>query len=175
MVKVPTNIAEIIEKHGKAYAATTKDFFIQDIFCEIQDLSIESPIEQALYSALKCVQKCNDIPDQNPEYNSRGKPYVFGLDITPQYKIDKYRADFYISFSTQKESRCILVECDSQEFHERNERERRYEKARDRHFVLKGFIVLHYTGKEILQDPLKIATEILSHVTGYDLENMCYV
>ncbi|MDO8357217.1 MAG: DUF559 domain-containing protein [Nitrospirota bacterium] len=102
-----------------------------------------------------------------------GQTIVHGLDITPQYVLGKYRIDFKVSYDrspkhfadiAQLQSNVILVECDSQEWHERSEKERRYEKARDRYLISNGHEVFHYTGKEIKDDPVTVAAEIIAHV-----------
>ena len=64
----------------------------------------------------------------------------------------------------------IIIECDSQLFHERTEKERRYEKLRDRYFTKKGYKIFHYTGKEITDYPCKIAAEILAYITDTSIE-----
>ena len=170
VIEIPENIWSIINRHCAVIAKNASESFSQNTFCEIQDLDICSPIEQALYSALKCVQNINCIVESEPEYDSNGKEYVFGLSIDPQFKLGNYRADFLVSWSTPKTDRRVIVECDSQQFHDRTERERRYEKARDRFFILNGYKTLHYTGTEILQDPYKVATEIISFVTNCDAD-----
>ena len=94
------------------------------------------------------------------------------VSILPQFKIDKYRIDFKVAFHGKNYSiyKELLIECDSQEFHERTEMERRYEKERDRYLISKGYIILHFTGREILENPFKISTEIFLHLTDFNLE-----
>lgn len=168
-IEIPKNIWDIIDFHAYAYGNLERDGFSQFIFCEIQEKEIESPIEQALFSALKYIQKANLIPEASPELNSRGEPYLFGLRITPQHRIDKYRVDFFIEWFTKEAYNSVVVECDSQEFHDRTERERRYEKARDRFLQIKNYKVFRYTGAEILKNSIQIAVEILSFATQWHL------
>jgi len=56
-----------------------------------------------------------------------------------------------------------VVECDSQQFHERTEEERRYEKARDRFLQKKGYKIFHYTGADIKSNYKKIVREIIRY------------
>jgi very-short-patch-repair endonuclease len=139
---------------------------------------IKSPIEQILFSALLYAIKINELQMVDPTSIDRFV-VVSGIDIEPQFKIGKYRMDFKIEkaeyiFDEIKRctiaatSKSILVECDSQEWHERTEKERRYEKARDRYFAKLNLKIFHYTGKEIINKPYEIAGEILKEVIGYD-------
>lgn len=95
--------------------------------------------------------------------------YIDGVFIRPQKRVDKYRVDFLVSYDNplwggKTLSNKVLVECDSQEFHDRNEKERRYEKARDRVIQKKGYRIFRYTGREIIDQPFVVATEILDEV-----------
>ncbi|MCK5014273.1 MAG: hypothetical protein KAS66_10675 [Candidatus Omnitrophica bacterium] len=132
---------------------------------------IESPIEQILFAAILHNIKINGIPLAGP--NAIGMlDVVFGVDIAPQFKIGRYRVDFKITmvktiFSNKEkrvvidDSKSVVVECDSQQWHERTEKERRYEKAKDRYFAKHNLKTFHYTGAEIIKNPHKIAAEIL--------------
>lgn len=166
------------------------DVFNIDTWTEYEDLGMSSPIEQILYAALKTVRKLNNINQLEPD-EINGELYVVGLDFNPQKHIGKYRADFLVRYGTYPTNKDrikapkkmqsgsagmiiseVVIECDSQEFHERNERERRYEKARDRFLQSSGYVVFHYTGSEIIKRPMDIAGEIISFVTGIDIENL---
>lgn len=92
-----------------------------------------------------------------------------GLRVVPQYAIGKFRIDFLVSHTRlQGEERVVLIECDSQAFHDRSETERRYEKQRDRFLQSAGFKIFRFTGAEILSTPFDVAAEILKHVTGFE-------
>jgi very-short-patch-repair endonuclease len=158
------------------------DLFNADTWCEYGDLEIKSPIEQILYAAMKAVCALNSIEPADPE-EFKGEMIIIGISIDPQFKIGKYRVDFQVSYGTystrwdlikapkQRQgmhgvSSSVIVECDSQQFHERTERERRYEKERDRFLQSSGNVVFRYTGSEIVKRPMEIAAEIISFVTG---------
>ena len=138
---------------------------------EIYDYEITSPIEQMLLIALHLIKQVNSFPNAQPTEINK-KYYSIGLNISPQYIIAKYRIDFSVSYGKPPQKNGnqfyqeVLIECDSQQFHERTEAERRYEKKRDRFLQTKGYKIFHYTGKEIKNDPFKIAAEILSYLTG---------
>ena len=86
--------------------------------------------------------------------------------IIPQKTIGKYRCDFEIiyHYPSKETIKSVIIECDSQEWHERTEIERRYEKQRDRYLVSKNYNTLHFTGKEIIANPMKVASEIIEYL-----------
>ena len=169
MKEISDNVNEFINKCSEKIGEFEKECFFDNTFYEYEDLMIESPIEQILYCALKTVQRINLIEDDDPvEIN--GQYQIRGLRISPQKKIDKYRVDFLICYYARQSEKCIIVECDSQEWHERKEKERRYEKIRDRYLLKKDYRVFHYTGKEIIESPFHIAVEILEEVTPFEIE-----
>lgn len=182
MPQLPKNITTFISSTAKKLGDLKKDDF-EYSFLEYTDFEIiKSPIEILLYCALSAVLDYAKLeqpavlyqPGDEDKYLSDD---LNGIIIEPQYKIGKYRCDFFISYyatlsptnSGSNFNKNILVECDSQEFHERSEKERRYEKARDRYFISKGYQVFHYTGKEIIKNSFMIACEIINFVTLYDI------
>ena len=100
-----------------------------------------------------------------------GKVMLDGAYLWFQKEVGGYRVDFEASFWWVKPdgsqgNKFIIIECDSQEFHERIENERRYEKARDRFFNKQGLTAFHYTGTELLQNSDTIASEVVDYITG---------
>ena len=115
---------------------------------------IDSPIEQLFFMALLGIVECS------PPLNDK----VF---ILSQFKIGTYIVDFLVFYrDTGHEGPRIVVECDGHEFHDKNEKQRRYEKKRDRYLTSAGYKVLHYTGKEITDDPMSAAKEVLMAATS---------
>ena len=186
-IEVAMNDRDLIDDYASLLAEKARYDFIddateEDSFFKGSVEQIESPIERRLCLALIAVMAFNDLPlldihDFPPDGIS---DYQVGIKIEPQFHIDKYHIDFKISnhdsiFTTQGNiyrriegyDKTVLVECDSQEWHERTEKERRYEKARDRYLNKSGFTVFHYTGKEIIEDPIKIAEEIFTFIGCY--------
>lgn len=146
--------------------------FEEGVFSD-NEKPIDSPIEQMVFIALLTLMKRMNIPLQDVE--DYGKYHlVNGILIKPQYKIGKYFVDFYINYTqiiglpegkpVIVQDKTIIVECDSQEWHERTEKERRYEKARDRYLTQKGYKVFHYTGREIIKKPFRVVKEILQEI-----------
>ena len=164
--KIAKNISQKFNILGKTYGEMMKDRFIENISEQIIARGISSPIEQLLYFSLKYCLVFYYLEEAEPFvcYKTK-KPYLRGILINTQDNIDKYYIDFTIEKhwreGIESKEKTILVECDSQEWHERTEEQRRYEKERDRIIQKLGYKIFHYTGKEILQDPLKIAKEIL--------------
>ena len=167
--KIEKNVQDFLEKCAEDIGRHAKCDFEDNRFNECIELEMESPIEHILYIALKTVQELNYIEDGEPHFTPNNTPVVQGLVISPQQKIGIYRCDFEVGFYTRNSTRewgkAVVVECDSQKFHERTEKERRYEKTRDRHLTKAGYKVFHYTGSEIIERPLEIAKEILEFVT----------
>ena len=99
-----------------------------------------------------------------------------GLFICPQFMIDKYSVDFLLIYNNHVSNNKIMliVECDSQQWHDRSEKERRYEKIRERYIVSKGYKIFHFTGKEITDNPFKVAIEILNYLTNNEIEEVDY-
>jgi very-short-patch-repair endonuclease len=182
-MEIAKNVNEFLRWCSHEIGRSEQEMFNIDCWNEFEDLKVESPIEQILYTALKAICKLNNIDQADPQ-EIRGELIVVGISIDPQFQIGKYRVDFKISYGAflsqrdhikapciqQGENRAIvsnvIVECDSQQFHDRTEKERRYEKQRDRFLQSNGYVVFRYTGSEIIKRPMEIAREIISFVTG---------
>lgn len=170
-MELAKNVIEFIESASGIVGRYEADMFNQDSFSQCYDeTGMDSPIEQILYVATQALAQINFIKRADDPVQENGEWHVAGLYIGPQAKIGNYRIDFSISHERRCynpdrwERKDILVECDSQQFHERTEKERRYEKQRDRYLTANGYTVLHFTGSEIVQNPWKIAAEILEQV-----------
>jgi very-short-patch-repair endonuclease len=139
------------------------------------ELFLESPIEFMFYAAFRALMSIHKIPDYQDMFSFCGtneNPST-GMIFEPRYECDQYRVDFYCCLLTKRyyygEKR-VLVELDGHEFHERTEEERRYEKQRDRFFNKNGYIIFHYTGKEVTDDPFVPAAEVLSYLTEKNID-----
>ena len=165
---------EFQEEYTQEYLEKAKEE-IMCLYEEADARGIKSPIERMLFMAIKGEVILNHIPKVDADVIGKSRiALIKGFEIIPQYKIGKYYIDFrainhfsITDLNTNKSvdgSREVLIECDSQKWHERSEEERRYEKDRDRFLQKKGYKVFHYTGKEILNDPRKIAREILNYL-----------
>lgn len=170
------NVLKHLQHCSKLVGDNAATAFDQDTFCEFSDLRVESPIEQLLYVSLKTVAELCYIPHHDIA-KIDGHDYVYGLNIQPQHPIKTYRIDFYVSWSGYissplKQSKHVAVECDSQQWHERTEKERRYEKKRDRELANSGIHTFRFTGKEIIEDPFKPACEVIAFLSNHRYEDL---
>lgn len=172
-MKLIKEVDDFLDSCARAVGKHASEWFQIETFQEISEYSMdsknhttmrESPIEQLLYCAFKTVLRLQEIEHNQIPIE---KDHIdVGIEILPQFWIDRYRVDFLLrqhSGSGQILNK-IIIECDSQEFHERTEKERRYEKCRDRYFASQKITVLHFTGKEIKENPIRVACEALTHL-----------
>ena len=171
-VKIPTNVLNIIYNHSIIYGNFQSENFAISMDHIIRNNNIVSPIEQILFSAISLLRDMNYI-DEIYNHTESNKT---GLFICPQFMIDKYSVDFLLIYNNHvsNNKKMLIVECDSQQWHDRSEKERRYEKIRERYIVSKGYKIFHFTGKEITDNPFKVAIEILNYLTNNEIEEVDY-
>jgi len=182
-MKLAKNVVEKMNGFADDVAKYKRGFYYSN-FCEDYEDEIVSPIERILYGALGALilmslsgrSECNSVNRKTEEYITQG------FDVSSQCNIGKYKVDFMVSYvptgyyiSQPTVSNAVIVECDSQKWHERTEKQRRYEKKRDRFLIKEGYKVFHYTGKEIIDTPYKVAAEILSEVSGSNIDISKYI
>ena len=131
-----------------------------------------SPIQQLLYLALLGAATLNGIHSLSPDRPLTGE-LMEGLSIRPSEPIGPYTVDFLLFLYEIRRARqasgewgeprqyeaMAVVDCD--EWHERHEKDRRTDYARDRFLAASGYRVFHFTSMEILDDPLPAACEML--------------
>ena len=150
---------------------------------------LESPIEDLFYIACNalCISEgieANPEPDFTCLPNGKIDFDNFkpgrGIVIRPQAKIGPYRVDFLMEMhglAPEEIYTPIVVELDGHEFHDKDKRQRSYEKARDRFLVKEKYRVLHFTGSDVVADPFKAAyeaLEMLAVFVGSDREDGGY-
>ena len=127
------------------------------------DCFTESPIEKLLLLGLLSNIPAFDIEYKKDENHRRGYKISFineFWNIEPQVQITSYiRVDFLI-FSKFFPTLRIIIECDGHDFHEKTKEQAKKDKARDRELIKLSFIVLHYTGSEIYNEPDKCYKDI---------------
>ncbi len=178
--RLASNVTEFLDVAAKWHGRLEAESFSQEMFCDCLELDgvKDSPIEQLFWIALRVVALANvyrvaDDWDCDPETGvpDGGRPASVIL-CSHQFHVGHYRADFGVALWKPRkkpdELTWWLVELDGHEFHDKDERQRRYEKRRDRHFTTQGYKVLHFTGAEVVRDPFKVAQEVLIAVTGDD-------
>lgn len=150
----------------------------------VEEFCAASPIEKIFYTAVCTILESDYWYGQVSGQFSIGKMRDVwvepGIEISPQVEIGPYRVDFVLSYKGDSvlidANRCvtipdkpfkeIIVELDGHAFHDRNARQRSYEKKRDRFLQKKGYEVFHYTGSDVISDPFGVATECLARLTG---------
>ena len=77
------------------------------------------------------------------------------LFLEPQYVIGDFRVDFLYGFSETSGDlfKCIAIECDGHDFHERTKEQAARDKSRDRYLSTQVGRVLRFTGSELYRDP----------------------
>jgi len=156
-IELTQNVRDFIDQTGCEIGKFAAFEYDIDMFFTFRNNNISSPIEQILYCALIAISRFNYMRDS--------------ITILPQFSIGEYRVDFLVSYIGGEE-RQTIIECDSQQFHDRAEPERRYEKKRDRFLQSKGYKVFRFTGSEITKNPMEIAAEIISFITNDPIENI---
>lgn len=145
--------------------------FSQDLFVYCLE-RLESPIEDLFYIAIHAQCQAENIKiNPDPEFDRKGALTIGnGIVIQPQVKIGDFRVDFVMSqvgLGPDEILRPVVVELDGHAFHDKDKKQRAYEKARDRFLVKQGFRVLHFTGSEVVADPHKVAYEVLDMLGAY--------
>lgn len=96
-----------------------------------------------------------------------------GPFLVPQYVIGRYRADFLIGIGGNgpRLSKCIVVECDGHDFHEKTKDQAARDKSRDRDMMFVVAKVIRFTGSELHARPFECADdawELMAQVhTGF--------
>lgn len=183
MKELPENVKRFEKECGTMVRDHEWEMYDVDLTWMMEET--ESPIEQLFLSALTALLKVNYL--EGEEFSvTRDIFFRRGISIEQQKTIGKYRVDFCLSYTGNvivdykqgsifpnfREEKKIVVELDGHEFHERNQRERKYEKARDRYMQKLGYKVFRYTGSEIVKNPFSAAAECVCYLTGESLENI---
>jgi len=168
---IPDNVLKILDEYSDLSAIEKRQSFHEDcISLILENHVIKSPIEQALFIGLHLALDYENNTNRDLiacHWCQKDTPRS-DIWIKCQDQIGKYRVDFHIKYHHYTgQTKSLIVECDSQAFHERSEAERRYEKKRDRYFLQKDYKVFHFTGKEILDNPHGIAHEVLTALVGH--------
>jgi very-short-patch-repair endonuclease len=166
-VVIPENVWDFLHRASQDVGRIEAQYFSQQMHGRLYEGAIHSPIEQIFYVALHtmcrglCIKPCAEIGE-----GPNGEPYLYGgLVISPQFRIEPYRVDFHVkSYPALRGDKAseVVVELDGHEFHDKDKRQRSYEKARDRALTRQGYRVLHFTGSDVVRDPYGVAFEVLS-------------
>lgn len=151
---------KLCERAKRQYIGLCADY---EIGLKDSLIDTESPIEQILALELS---RC-DLRNFNT-FN----PFIDVLDIEKQVNIlcgDKvYRVDFLISVNymvgNENNLKMIVVECDGHRYHEITPEQAKERNERDRILNQYGYSVLHFTGSEIYNKPMKCVGDIIRFI-----------
>lgn len=183
---VAPNVREFLDRASSLYGRLQADRFGQDMHGHIVEGYLQSPIEDLFWIALRLLcdvygQAFNPDPDcdENDE-----AIHALGIQAECQRQIGPYRVDFFTNrhYLGRHDGKWVrdcdqplIVELDGHDFHDKDKRQRSYEKARDRYLVAHGYRVVHFTGSDVVSDPFRVAYEVLNllHATDgpYDPQN----
>lgn len=169
---IPQNVWAFLDKAGQDIGRIAAHNFSMEMYGYIVDRQITSPVEQMFLAALHVMCRSERVAiNPDPDFDKDGKPILRGgVFVYPQHKIGKYRVDFLltnIGWSDDAPTKDVVIELDGHEFHDRDQRQRSYEKARDRFLIKSGYPVLHFTGSDVVRDPYKVAFEALDAMEVY--------
>lgn len=133
-------------------------FFIQE--------DCQSPIEKILAFAFKLIayeNECDTAPtlyiDSQKRIVANGKVYY--ADFVLNYEDDNGTGYTFVPKNPFK----LIIECDGHDYHEKTKEQVRHNNERDYDLKMAGYDVLHYSGSQIFNDPLKCAQEIYDYAT----------
>ena len=173
MAEITQNVKDFIDRCGAMVGGWTQGLFISNLKSSFRDYGVWSPIEQLFETAVRTIVKLEGCEyDPYPDPVVEGKIRYNGVWIRPQVKIGEYCVDYCISVDEYRDViakmtfpvKKIVVELDGHAFHETTEKQRRYEKERDRYMQKKGYKVFRYTGAEIVSNPFHAAFECLGEL-----------
>lgn len=167
--KIADNVFEFIHKAGALREAMMAERFGQEMHSNCLEMGMTSPIEHMFWVAVNVLCEA-EFTDLNPDliFSPDGDHEIpRGIYLRPQCPIGTYRVDFLLSqcgLAPGGQCTPVIVELDGHDFHDKDKRQRSYEKARDRFLVKQGYRVLHFTGSDVVKDPFKVAFEALELV-----------
>lgn len=87
------------------------------------------------------------------------------IKLHKQYPIGKYRADFVIIANENLEYHGldykIAIECDGHEYHNKTAEQVLRDRERDVYIRFKGYDVIHFSGTQIFNKPMRCASSVL--------------
>lgn len=120
--------------------------------------SCKSPIEKIFNLAFD--KRMWDLKKLDIEY-----------ELNPQYEIiannHKYFADFFVSFvddEQMEQSLKIIIECDGHEFHQKTKAQVKRDNERDYDLKIAGYDVIHFSGSQVYNDPIKCADDTILYI-----------
>jgi len=124
----------------------------------------ESPIEQYFAYALEEKQLRNWM-----YFNPRIDFIEMNTQETIVISNSKYRVDFLLSvwYPEKHSGKNFVIECDGHDFHEKTKEQAQKDKKRDRELVSSGYVVLRFTGSEIIKSPHRCVLDVMKAILQY--------
>lgn len=116
---------------------------------EINDVFLESPIEEMFWEALK-----SEKIDAERQY-------------IEEYETKKKRKFFHLDFAVFCKSRNIDLECNGDEYHHKRENDIIKDKSRNRILTSKGWAIMRYTRDEIVNTLKQCLDELIKTIDKY--------
>lgn len=163
--EVASNVLAFLDRAAALHAKSEEQKFSQSRYCDLLEMGMQSPIEQMFWVACHAQVIANHY-EVNPDPIDIGPGQWgegYGVHIQSQARIGNYRVDFLLTQRGigPKGYQPVVVELDGHAFHDKDKRQRSYEKARDRFLVKSGYRVLHFTGSDVVKDPFAVSYEAL--------------
>ena len=161
---MPPDVFEFLKREAARVGAAASVAFCREVGVEVLEKGITSPIEQMFYAAVRSLCAINEIQiNPYPEFGPTGGVYFpRALWVREQVAVERYKVDFMVVFGDEGDAGPrVAVELDGHQFHDKDKKQRSYEKARDRYLTKVGYTVFHYTGSDVVSDPVRVAREVL--------------
>lgn len=161
--EIAPNVLAFIDRAAVLVAKAKEQSFSISAFCAIRYGASTSPIEHLFVVAMQAMCEGGGYAAYNPEPTGDGSTETPGLHVFPQHPVGKFRVDFLIYYVSHDgvAGVPVVVELDGHDFHDKDKKQRAYEKGRDRFLVKQGLKVLHFTGSEVVKDPFAVAFEAM--------------
>jgi very-short-patch-repair endonuclease len=97
------------------------------------------------------------------EWHYQQEEQRYGVQLQPQKRVSTDAGDFSIDFVVKRHGNGVLplaIELDGHEFHEKTKAQASWDRRRERSIVRSGYLVVRFTGHEIVQDAEKCVKEV---------------
>lgn len=171
------NVWDFLSKTSDLYGRMQGERFSQEMHSNCIELGMQSPIEHLFWIALNALCEA-EFTELNPEPYWHPKSNEWKLPggavyARSQAAIGSYRVDFLIEVTPvlgESVPAPVVVELDGHDFHDKDKRQRSYEKKRDRELTKRGYRVVHYTGSDVVKDPFVCVREVLEMLGVVDTQ-----
>jgi hypothetical protein len=120
--------------------------------------AFESPIEAVFYMWWDAIEAAGHFPKDlklRPQVPVEvgGESFRLDFQAVPEFHIERYLRE--ANASTPR----VAIELDGHDFHERTKEQVIARNRRDRALLTDGWLVLHYSGSELVRDPVATVSD----------------